>query len=98
MSNQEIQQRSMDRAQRMYDAQLPPGSDDVECPECEGEGTIPTSMCCDAEMRNGICMNCAEHADYSVCPTCLGNKTVDKSAVDAEREMEKADHQMDEER
>ena len=28
----------MSRAQSSYDRQLPPGSDDVECPMCEGQG------------------------------------------------------------
>lgn len=30
----------MSRAQAAYDRQLPPGSDDVECPMCEGNGCI----------------------------------------------------------
>lgn len=28
----------MSRAQAAYDRQLPPGSDDVDCPMCEGNG------------------------------------------------------------
>ena len=77
MSMNDRLQQSFDRAQRQYDRQMPPEDTRIECPECEGEGTIPTSNCCDQEIQNGMCMECGKHCKESVCPTCKGDGVVE---------------------
>jgi len=49
------------------------------CPECEGDGTIPTSDCCDAEMRGIRCMECGRRCDPSTCTTCQGEGEIETS-------------------
>lgn len=49
----------------------------IECPECEGDGIIATSECCDSEVRNGHCMECGDRCRYSTCPTCKGAKVIE---------------------
>jgi len=76
------------RAQRMYDNQLPPEpmNNEVECPECEGEGTIPCSDCCESEMRNGHCMECGENCVPAKCPTCEGLGVVQREKPERDYE------------
>lgn len=83
------------RAQRDYDRQLPPGSDEVECPACDGEKTIPCSNCCESEIRNGHCMECGKTCGYASCSTCDGtglvkdnHETLDLDAINQQIEDE----------
>lgn len=59
---------------RAHDAYLRPPEEPtmITCPECDGEGIIPCSNCCESEMRNGHCMECGENCVPAKCPTCEG--------------------------
>lgn len=50
----------------------------VECPECEGLGTINYSNCCgtDYDEDTGICLGCKEHSD-NICETCEGTGLIE---------------------
>lgn len=64
----------------------------VTCPECDGAGTIPTTECCDAECRDGRCMNCGERSSgKSTCPTCKGEKEID-NGDEPEDNVDTTDH------
>ncbi len=79
MSN-DITQDSFDRAQRQYDNQQPPDDNTVVCEDCEGEGRIHLSNCCDAEMDmdREMCMKCHEHCEDYECDTCKGAGEIEK--------------------
>jgi len=79
------------RAQRSYERQLPPEDDTIECPECEGEGTIPCSDCCESEIRNGHCVECGENCSYAQCPTCKGEKYVEPQKDEPEPDRDPSD-------
>lgn len=51
---------------------------DVECPECEGLGTIDYSNCCgtDYDEDTGICLGCKDHSD-NICETCEGTGLIE---------------------
>ena len=76
----------MARAQRQYENQEPPGSDDVDCPDCEGEGKVMESNCCGAAMDEdtGICLDCHDHCEPAKCETCDGTGKVGRPS---KREM-----------
>ena len=49
---------------------------EVECDECDGEGTFEASDCCGARIIGGgddkICKYCYEHCSKEVCEKCNG--------------------------
>lgn len=51
------------------------------CPECDGEGTIPCSDCCESEIRNGHCMECGKNCGKAKCSTCEGTGTIELETI-----------------
>jgi DnaJ-class molecular chaperone len=64
----------------MLAMQEPPhGPEMIECPDCEGEGIIFRSDCCDAIiLGEDICSECKDCCDGYQCNTCNGEGEVRK--------------------
>lgn len=76
-------QRSFDRAQRQYDAQLPPEDDEVDdCEVCECTGKINESNCCGMPMDTDtmMCLKCHEHCVKADCEECKGTGIINLTA------------------
>jgi len=48
-----------------------------ECNSCDGTGRLPMSECCGADIVNGICSECGEHAMGEQCDICNGTGEVE---------------------
>lgn len=49
----------------------------TECPDCDGEGKLDLSECCNAQMIHGLCVDCREHADGEDCEKCIGTGEIE---------------------
>lgn len=78
---------------RAHDRYLQPPEEPamITCKECEGEGTIPCSDCCDSEIRNGHCMECGENCVPAKCPTCEGLGEVEPIEEEQDHEDDEND-------
>ena len=56
----------------------------IDCPACNGEGTLPFSECCGAYMANwpdsDLCPDCKDHSGPRECDLCTGSGEIDPIA------------------
>lgn len=83
-------QASFSRAQRDYESKMPPEDTRVDCPDCT-DGKLDFSSCCEAEVVNGFCQKCHEHAEYAKCKTCDGTGLVEPQPEDRDYEPDPTD-------
>lgn len=62
---------------------------EVECEDCDGEGTLDESDCCGASLIGGgddkLCKDCKEHSQKAICDTCKGTGKIWKEITREEK-------------
>ena len=73
------------------------GQDDVQCPECNGEGRKPLSQCCGGEIESDgdFCPLCKERAMLVVCEDCEGRGSIDGAVLRKRQAAERAEYLAD---
>jgi DnaJ-class molecular chaperone len=67
---------------------IPDDLGDKECPDCHGKGYFAISECCNGEIIDGICIECAGQAKPLKCQLCNGEGRIERTEQDAWNDYE----------